>query len=166
MIAGFFPTAYFAFDACGREYLRRGRVQQKVIDADAGIASVCVAEIIPERVDGVCWIECSECVSPALGKEFLIGGARLGKEERVFNPALRLVGVQLLRDDVVVASKNDWPIAVDEALRVNREALKPFKFVVEFGAGSGIAVGKVQTADQNAVDICFDIAAVGIVGIS
>jgi hypothetical protein len=40
------------------------------------------------------------------------------------------------------------------------QALEPAQFVIEFRAGPGIAIGQVDTADNNAIDESFYIAAV------
>src|SRR6478736_8919095 len=51
VIAGTLPAAHLAIDARTPQPLANRAVEQQVIDAQAGIASVGIAEVIPESVD-------------------------------------------------------------------------------------------------------------------
>jgi hypothetical protein len=46
------------------------------------------------------------------------------------------------------------------------EPLEPSELVVEFGAGRGIAIGKIQASHGDAGDSGFNIAALGILRIT
>ena len=66
MIAGLLPAAYFALHAGRVEQLCRTRVQQEMVDTNACIPSISIAEVVPERVDRLVWMEFPEGVGPAL----------------------------------------------------------------------------------------------------
>ena len=123
-----------------------------MVDADARIASVRVAEIVPERIDRLVRMQFPDGVGPALREKTLISRARLRQKERIVDPALRLIGIQFRRNDVVVPGKNDWLVAARTAVRIFDQAFEPVQLVIEFRAGRRIAVGKIQAADPQAID--------------
>ena len=45
------------------------------------------------------------------------------------------------------------------------KALEPCKFIVEFGARLGIAVGKIDRRDNQALGFCFQVSRLPIVGV-
>jgi hypothetical protein len=53
VIARPFASPHIAVDAGGNKAAREGRTQQKMIDAQAGVAGKGVPEIFPERVDSL-----------------------------------------------------------------------------------------------------------------
>ena len=83
-------------------------------------------------------------VGPALRQQALEGGARLGAEQRIVDPALGLVDVELGRHHVVVARQHHRRAAVDQLGRVHDQALEPVQLVVELRARRRIAVGQVE----------------------
>ena len=102
MIAALLPPAYFALHIRCDEHLCGTSVQQEMVDAYTCVASISIAEIVPEGVDRLVRVQFPERVGPALREEFFISRARLRKKERIIDPALRLICIQLIRDDVVV----------------------------------------------------------------
>ena len=46
------------------------------------------------------------------------------------------------------------------------EAVEPLELVVELGAGLRVAIRQVQAADDDAVDLGLDVAAVRVVGVA
>src|SRR3954452_21049112 len=106
MVAGFLPATDFALYPRRAEHRCRISIQQEMVNADAGIASVRIAEIVPERIDRLSRIELPNGIGPTLGKEFLISGTRLRKKKSIIDPALRLISIQFHGDDVVVAGQN------------------------------------------------------------
>ena len=77
-----------------------------MVDPQAGIARVGVPEIVPEGVDRLVRMERAQRVGPALVEQPEEGRAHLGREQRVVEPALGLVDVELGRHDVEVAGEH------------------------------------------------------------
>ena len=95
------------------------------------------------------------------------GLADLGAEQRVVDPALGFVDVELGGDDVVVAGEHDGRAARRAAsLRAPRSRSNHLQLVIELGSRRRIAVGQIEAADEHAVDRGLDVAAVGIVRIA
>src|SRR5271156_5403860 len=110
-----------------------------MIDAQAGVASEIISEVIPESVDALVRMQLAQGVGPALSDQVGKGLSRFGAEERVVHPAFWLVNIDLGRDHVVVAGENDGRIGSEEILGMFRQALEPTEFVVELGPRRGIA---------------------------
>src|SRR4051812_5785811 len=125
MIAGFHPTAYFPFHARRDEHLRRTGIQQEMVDTYAGIASVRIAEIVPESVDRFLGVELPDGIGPSVRQELLIGGTRLRQKESIVHPPLRLIRIYFCGYDIVVPSKNHCPVFSEEPLRIGREPFEP-----------------------------------------
>lgn len=62
-----------------------------MVDANARVASVRIAEVVPEDVDRFFGMEMPDAIRPSLGQQLLIGGPRLWEEERVLDPALTML---------------------------------------------------------------------------
>src|SRR5271163_3375218 len=137
-----------------------------MIDAQAGVASEIISEVIPESVDALVRMKLAQGVGPALSDQVGKGLSRFGTKERVFHPAFGLVNIDLGRDHVVVAGENGGRVGSEENLRVFRQALEPTELVVELGPRRGIAVGQIKAADDDAVDTRLDVAAVRVLGIA
>src|SRR6185295_5155458 len=67
MIAGFFPTPHMTINAGGFEAAFKLRVEQKMINAQSGIPSIGIPEIVPERIYYFIRIKFPDCISPSLG---------------------------------------------------------------------------------------------------
>ena len=66
-----------------------------MVDAQSGVAAISVPEIIPEGIDTLVRMECSQRVGPALGHEASMGVADFRAEEGVVDPSLRLIDVEI-----------------------------------------------------------------------
>ncbi len=66
-----------------------------------------VPEIFPERVDPLVRVQYPQGVGPALLDESAIGVAHFRPEQRVIDPALRRVDIEIGRHHVVVAGEHD-----------------------------------------------------------
>jgi hypothetical protein len=137
-----------------------------MVDADAGIARKRIPPIIPEGVDPLLRMLRADRVGPALPKQPLERRAALGLHQSVVRPILRLVDVEVGRDDIVVAGQHDRLIERVQHLRPRDQPLHPFELVVELRSRLRIAVGRVEAADQHAADRSLDIAALHILGIA
>ena len=60
MVAGLFPTADVDVHTGFGKSAREVRAEQQVIDPDAVVAAERVAEVIPERVDGLLGVQGAE----------------------------------------------------------------------------------------------------------
>ena len=86
MIAGFFPAANVTLYACSDEHLSSGSVEQEMVDPYAGIASIGISEIVPERKDRLVRVEFPDGISPALRKKLLVSRHRLRKKSAHHRP--------------------------------------------------------------------------------
>src|SRR4051812_25825423 len=91
VVAGALAAADVAVHAGAFQPRRRRRVEQEMVDADAGVAGEGVPPIIPEGVDALVRMERTDRVDPILVEQPAILGARLGLHQRVVGPALGLV---------------------------------------------------------------------------
>ena len=101
----------------------------------------------------------AERVGPALRHEPAILLARLGREQRVLEPALGLVDVDVGRDDVIVANQDRRHLAVEQRARMGLQRVQPGELVVELRARLRVAVGRVHVADEDAAHRRLDVAA-------
>src|SRR4051794_12073183 len=163
MIAWVFAATHLTINTGGDKPLRQRRAEQQMVDAQPGIPGKGVPEILPEGVDPLARVHCPQSVRPALFYKPTVGVPHLGPKQRVINPALRRIDVELRRHDVVIAGEHDWLAACEQRLRVLRQPVKPAQLVVEFETGRGIAVRQVETSDNYAVDRRLDIPAVRVV---
>ena len=112
-----------------------------MIDAQTRVASIRIAEIIPERIDSFARMERPNRVCPTLLEQPMIGRSCLRPEQRVVHPTFGFVHVDLGGDHIVIAGENDRGISTDEIGGPDRQALEPSQLVIELGSGRGIAVG-------------------------
>ena len=66
MIAGVLAAAYVAVHARENKALRQRRTEQKMIDAEPGVAGEGITKILPERIDALAGVELPQGVGPAL----------------------------------------------------------------------------------------------------
>src|SRR5437868_6254267 len=98
MIARPFPPPHLAVDVGGNQPRGRVGAEQEMVDAQPGIARPGVPPIVPEGVDRLCGVEVADGVGPALLQQPGISGAGLRLHQRVVEPALGLVDVEIGRD--------------------------------------------------------------------
>ena len=166
MIARVFAAAHLAVDAgCGKA-LRQWRAEQKMIDAQTGIASEGIPEILPERVDPLARVQRPQRISPALLDKAAIGIPHLGAEQRVIDPAFGRVDVEIGGHDVVIAGEHDRLAGREQAPGMVRQPVEPAQLVIELRSRRGIAVRQIQASDDHAVDRRLDVAAVRVVGVA
>src|SRR4051794_20260954 len=166
MVARVFAPSHLTIDAGDSETFRQGRAEQKMIDAQTGIASKGVPEILPERVDSLAWVQSPQGVGPALLHKAAICVPYLGPEQRVINPAFRRVDIEIGRHDVVIACEYDRLPGRQQAIGMLCQPIEPAQLVIELRSRSGIAVWQIEASDDHAVDRRFDVAAVRIVRIA
>lgn len=163
MIAGLFPPPDVAVDLCIHKPCGQLWTQQKMIDPEPGIAPERVPEIVPEGIDRLARVNGSQCVGPPLLDETGICSTHLGGEERVVEPSLRFVDIQLGRHDVEVADEHHRQASPNQLIRMTDEPVEPAKFVIELLPRPRIAVGQVEAPDQNPVDCRLNITALAVV---
>src|SRR4030081_2069176 len=121
MIAGFVPPAHGPIHVRRHEAAGDCRIEQQMINAQAGIPAVGVAKIIPERIDLRVRMQCSYRIGPSLFRQARKRLADFNSEEGVIDPSFGFVYVTLGGDDVVVTCENHWRRTVDELGRVRNE---------------------------------------------
>src|SRR3954447_25698390 len=71
-----------------------------MINAQSGVAAEGISEVVPEGVDSLVRMKFSQGIRPTLREKCVIGGADFRAKERVVQPALRFVHVEIGRHDV------------------------------------------------------------------
>jgi len=166
MVARLVERPRAGVDAGCLEPLRRGLVQQQMVDADAGIAFERAPPIGPEAVDALIGMQVADRIGPALVEDAAIGGFGFGREERVLLPVLGFVHIEVGGNDVEVAANDDGGIEVEKRCQMRVEPRHPLHLVIELRTGPGVAVGKIEAGDQDAADRGLDIAALLVAGIA
>src|ERR1700686_590297 len=90
----------------------------------------------------------------------------LGSEEGIVDPALWFVYIPLRGNDVVIAGKDHWGTTGDELGGMSDQAIKPAQFVVELRTRRGVAVGKIEATDYDAIDHRLDVPTINIIRIA
>ena len=107
VITGPFPTAHLPVDIRQDKTLRYGWAEEQMIDAKAHVPGPRIPEIIPERVDPFTRMKRAQRIGPALREQTMKGFPHLGTEQRVVDPAFRLVHVKVSWHHVEVAREHD-----------------------------------------------------------
>src|SRR6516165_419216 len=107
VIAGLFPTAHLPVDIRRDETLRYGWAVEQMIDAKARVPNPRVPEIIPEGVDPLDRMKRAQRIGPALREQTVEGFPHFGTEERIVDPAFRLVHVEIGWHHLEVAREHD-----------------------------------------------------------
>src|SRR4051812_5203928 len=105
MIAGFLPPPHIPLDTRRTKHVISRGVQQEMIDAYPRISGICIAKIIPKRVDRLLRIQLPNGVRPSLREQLLIRPPRLRKKQRVLNPPFRLIAIKIRGNNVVTPSQ-------------------------------------------------------------
>src|SRR5271156_2788878 len=95
VIARLFPTAHLTVDIRRDETLRYGWAEEQMIDAKACVPDPRIPEIIPEGVDPFTRMKPAQRIGPALRAQTVEGFPHLGAEQRVVDPAFRLIHVEV-----------------------------------------------------------------------
>jgi hypothetical protein len=94
----------------------------------------------------------SDRIGPALLDQVGISLSDLRAEESVIGPALRLINVESSRHDVEVPDKKGRDVKFQDISSISLKPLKPAQLVVELRPRGRIAVRKVETSYQHAVN--------------
>jgi hypothetical protein len=129
-----------------------------MVEPQARVARPAHTFVVPERVDPLVRIFLAQRVGPALAQKFFERRAAFGLDQRVVVVGFRRIDVELGRRDVVVAGKHDRRAGLSQRGRVFVQPRVPGELVVEFRAGLGIAVRRVEGGDEHAVDGGLDVA--------
>ena len=79
MIAGFLPRAHVTVDLGSFQSFRNTRAKKKVVNAKSGIAGEGVAKIVPESIDPLVRMKCSQGIRPALRYENAVSRRTSGR---------------------------------------------------------------------------------------
>ena len=85
-----------------------------------------------------------------------------GLDERIIVQRSRGIDVLRGRDDVVVTREHHR----NTGRRMTNQSFKPGQFVLEFGAGLRVSIGKIDGRDQNSLNSRLDIAGLLILKIA
>ena len=96
VIAALLPAADRDVDLRVNEANAKLRTQQQMIDAQSCVPGKGVAEIIPKRVDSLVRMKRAKGVGPTLVKKAEICGASFWGEQRIVEPALGLVHIEIV----------------------------------------------------------------------
>lgn len=87
-------------------------------------------------------------------------------EQRVVDPALRRVDVEICRHDVEIADEHGRRFEMEKLLRIGLQPGKPIQLVLKLRTGCRIAVRQVETSDDHAIDHGLDVSALNVIGIA
>ena len=90
-----------------------------------GVATEGVREIFPERVDPFAGVQSPQRVGSALRDKAAIGPSHFGPEERVIDPSLRRVDVEIARHEVIVAGEHGRFAGREQAPGMFRQPVEP-----------------------------------------
>src|SRR5260370_26523893 len=141
VIARSFPASYVAIDAGACQSPCNRGIEKQVINAQARIARIRIAEVIPECIDLFIGMQDPYGIGPSLGEQSCERLTYLDPEEGIVDPALRFVDIPLRRNDVVIAVKDHRVATGDDLAGMGDQAIKPAQFVVELRARGGVAAG-------------------------
>src|ERR1700691_319950 len=114
MIARFLPAANGPIDSGAAKPWGQRAIQQQVIDSQARIASICISEVIPKRIDSLPRMKRSNRVCPSLLEQLTISSSRLWSKQRIVHPPFRFVDVNFSRHHVVIAGEDDGCFSAHE----------------------------------------------------
>ena len=129
-----------------------------MIYPDAGITFERATPIRPERVRWGAIELVVERIYPAILHQIGVKLSGLRGVKRVFFPALRVIDVVWRRNDVEIPNQDDRCFSSEEKLGMPPQLLEPCHFVIELGPGPRVAVGRIETGDENTADSHLEIA--------
>ena len=166
VIARAFYPADPAIDTRIDEALCGFRVQQQMVDAEAGVAFPPVSPVIPKCVHRRIGMHGADGIDPALIENAPKQRPRFRLHKRIIGVGLGRIDVGVGWRDVKISGKHDRRV---EGVKLGSMRQKPFhpgKLVFEFRPGLGVTVGRIDSRDEHAVDGGLDIAALRIFGIA
>ena len=113
MIARARLTANPLVDPCVFKPLFGCRIQQNMVDAQAGVGLPVLTKIIPEGVNLFVRKVRANRIGPALREQALIAFARFGLQQRVFSPRTRIINIEIRRHDIVIAGEHTGCLLVN-----------------------------------------------------
>src|ERR1700722_17867523 len=96
-----------------------------MVDAQAGVPAKRVPKIIPEGVDSLVRMESAERIRPALFEEAEIRSPRLRREQRIVEPPLRLLDVEIGWHDVEITCEHSRPTRAEQFGCVLNQPFEP-----------------------------------------
>src|SRR4051812_31957142 len=155
MIARLGPSPNLPIHACRFQARLQGGAQQKMVHPYARITAEGISEIVPVRIDRLTRMGLAHGVRPALRDQLLICLTGLRKKHGIPNPPLGLVSVEWSWNRVVVAAENYRPPGLYERTRIDNEPIEPCELVIELRSGCGVAVGKIDAANGQPINLGF-----------
>jgi hypothetical protein len=137
-----------------------------VVNAQARITAIGIAEIIPESIYFFIGVQLADGISPALRHQLAESLPRFGAEERIIYPPLRFVYIQLGRHHIKVSRQYHRHIMRQQFGGMQCKPFKPFQLVVKLRPRSGVAVWQVQAAYYHIIYYCLYIPAVQVLGVA
>src|SRR5215468_7053510 len=102
-----------------------------MIDAETCIAAERIAEVFPERVDPLTWVEGPQRVGPTLRDQMVVGFPHLRAEQCVIDPSFWRRNVKTGWHNVEVAGEHDRLAGRQQFFGVLRQPLEPAQLVIE-----------------------------------
>ena len=130
-----------------------------MVDAEARVARPAVRLIIPEGPHPAIGMPAEDRVGPTIIQQAAIGLPAFGLHQRVVLHRLDREGVDVARDDIIVARQDRGHFLRPDFCGAVPQALHPAELIIEFRAGLRIAVGQIDAGDAHALHIRLQIAA-------
>src|SRR5581483_6861028 len=137
-----------------------------MINAQAGVSAVGIAEKIPESVNYFGRIQFAYRVRPPLCKQLLESRSCFRPEKSVFHPAFSLISVQFRWYNVVVTYQHGRHTRCEQLGGVGMQPIEPAQLIVKLRAWSRIAIGQVQASYDDTIYLGFNVAAMFVVRVS
>jgi len=137
-----------------------------MVDTEACVPGPRVSEVVPKGIDALTWMKCPHRISPALRKQAMERLLDLGPEQRIIDPALRLINVEFGGHHIEIAGEHDGHTCRKKLRGVPIQPIEPAQLVIELGTGRRISVGQIQATNQYPIDCRLDVAAVRIIRIA
>lgn len=166
MVTRLFPATHMPVNSCPSKTPGNEGIEEQVVDAQTGIARIRMTKIVPVRIDSFARMKRSNRIRPTLLEQPMIGRSSLRSKQRVVYPPFRLVDVDVRGHHVVIAGEDHRGISSHELGSTDGQTLEPPELVIELGTGRRIAIGKIETSDDERTNACFDVAAVKVIGVA
>src|SRR5262249_55971110 len=162
VIARAFYATDLAIDTRIDKALCGFRVQQQMVDAEAGVAFPPVSPVIPKCVHRRVGMHGTDGVDPALTKNLAKQRPRFRLHKRIVGVGLGRIDVGVGRHDIKISGQYDRRVQGVKLGSIRQKPFHPGEYVLEFRPRLRVTVGRVDSRDENAVDSGLDIPALRI----
>jgi len=133
-----------------------------MVDTEACVPGPRVSEVVPKGVDALTWMKRPHRISPALREQAMERLPDLRPEQRIIDPALRLMNVEFGGHHIEIVGEHNGHPGREELPGMRGQPIEPTQLLIELRAGRRISVGQIQATDQHPIHRRLDVATVCI----